>query len=153
MHRDMKPEEIDALLYSQTFGNLACQQDGKPYIIPLAFFYDLGTIYGQTMEGKKTEILRHHPQVCFHVQELQPDGWRSVLCWGMFEELDLSVPLAPPMITALQGLATRLGVVQQSVGVKVLFDAQEGMSAITGPKGTVFRIRVTEKTGRAFHAD
>ncbi len=152
MHRDMKPEEIDALLTSQTFGSLACQQDGKPYIIPLAYFYDFNAIYGQTMEGKKTEILRRNPQVCFHVQELQPDGWRSALCWGVFEEVDLSAPLTPAMLTALQGLAVRLGVVQQSVGVKVLFDAS-GASSAAGPKGTVFRIRVTEKTGRAFHSD
>lgn len=153
MHRDMTPEEIDALLSSQTFGQLACQEEGRPYIIPLAYYYDHGALYGQTMEGKKTEILRRSPHVCFHVQELMPDGWRSALCWGVFEEVDLTASLTAPMLEALRGLAARLGVVQQTVGVRVSFSPQDGLPIVSGPKATVFRIRVAEKTGRAFHPD
>ncbi len=153
MQRELTAAEMDALLESQVTGHLACQSGGRPYIIPLAYYHRDGVLYGQTMEGKKTEILRQHPDVCFQVQALGSDGWESVVCWGKFEEVDLSAPLAPELLESLAGLVARLGVVQQSVGVKVEFDASRSLPIVGQGHGTIFRIQITERTGRAFTAD
>ncbi len=150
MQRDLSAAEMEALLSAQVFGHLACQEGGKPYIIPLAYYYHDGVLYGQTMEGKKTRILRENPRVCFQVQQLTPNGWQSVLCWGVFEEVALDESLAPGVIAGLEGLATRIGAVQGAVGIHVTFSVSNGVPSQAAAHGTIFYIRVVEKSGRAF---
>ncbi len=154
MFADLNPEEIDGLLQMETIGHLACQQGGKPYVIPLAFYYHNGVLYGQTMEGRKTDILRQNPQVCFQVQQLQQDGWKSVLCWGNFEEIDLSAPMSPHLTEMLEQLSLRLNIVQHSIGVRVIFTpGQAPQARRPGEHGVIFRVIVNEKTDRKFTSE
>ncbi len=76
------------VLVSQVIGRLACSDGTKPYIIPITYTFDGTYIYGQTNEGKKLEILRNNPNICFEV-DMMTDmrNWKSVIVYGQFEEL------------------------------------------------------------------
>jgi nitroimidazol reductase NimA-like FMN-containing flavoprotein (pyridoxamine 5'-phosphate oxidase superfamily) len=80
--------QINNVLSSQVLGRLACTDGKQPYIVPVTFIYDGKAIYGQTNEGKKLNILRKNPAVCFEV-DMMTDmaNWQSVLVYGQFEEL------------------------------------------------------------------
>lgn len=86
--------------------------------------------------------MRQNPKVCFQVDDIDNmANWRSVIVWGEYEELD--------------------DIVQQNEGVAIMSDRFEpyAMSATVAPsphaktgekslRAVVFRIKVTEKTGR-----
>lgn len=81
--------QIENILNSQVIGRLACTDGKQPYVVPVTFKYDGEYLYGQTNEGKKLEILRKNPNVCFVVDRMTDmRNWESVLIYGKFEELD-----------------------------------------------------------------
>src|SRR4051794_24266857 len=80
--------EIETLLYKQMVGRLGCHDKDVIYIVPISYAYDGKDIYCHTYEGKKMEIMRSNPNVCFQVDDMMDMGnWKSVLAWGNFEEL------------------------------------------------------------------
>ncbi|MBI1344244.1 MAG: pyridoxamine 5'-phosphate oxidase family protein [Terrimonas sp.] len=81
--------EITNVLSSQVLGRIACCKKGKPYLVPVTYVYDGKNIYGQSLEGKKLDILRKHPKVCFEVDMMTDmQNWKSVLVYGKFRELN-----------------------------------------------------------------
>jgi uncharacterized protein len=81
--------EIDAFLRRQLVGRVGCHAEGKTYGVPVIYVWDGECVYVQSVEGRKTRIMRAHPQVCFEVDEYEPDGsWRSVILEGVYEELE-----------------------------------------------------------------
>jgi hypothetical protein len=85
---EMPPSEIDVFVVSQKVGRLGCHVGGETYVVPVIYAWDAGCIYVYTTEGKKVDMLRENPRVCFEIDEHQPTGaWRSVIVQGMFEEL------------------------------------------------------------------
>lgn len=80
--------QVNNVLMSQVMGRLACTDGTTPYIVPVTYAYDGTYIYGQTNAGKKLDILRQNPNVCFEVAIIMDmANWRSVLVYGKFEEL------------------------------------------------------------------
>lgn len=155
MHRTLTEDETNALLVSEMFGHLACHDGKRPYIVPLAYAYVQGVIYGQTTEGRKTEILRKNPQVCFQVQKQDGEVWRSVLCWGTFEELDMSRISEAEAVNVSKLLSEHLSGIQKNVGVSVKFSFDETSAAplsVEGRSSTIFRIVIDEKSGRSYTA-
>ena len=56
--------------------------------MPVSYAYDGKYIYGHTEEGLKINMMRENPSVCFEVDSLSNmANWKSVICWGEFEEL------------------------------------------------------------------
>lgn len=141
--------EIDALLAQQQFGHLGCCSDGKPYVFPMAYAFHHDVLYGQTTEGSKVEILRRNPHVCFQVQDVQEDGWRSVQCWGTFEELDFESLEHGEASRIVRMLSEHLGSMQSQVGVHISFGEGNKPSPmdVNGKLSTLFRIIVREKSG------
>ena len=81
--------QVNNVLISQVMGRLACTDGIHPYIVPVTYAYDGEYIYGQTNKGKKLDMLRKNPNVCFEVLVLTDmANWRSVLIFGKFEELE-----------------------------------------------------------------
>ncbi len=155
MEHMLSDAEIDSFLASQIFGHLGCADAGKPYVIPMAFAFHANVIYGQTTEGRKTEMLRKNPFVCFQVEHQNEKEWRSVMCWGSFEELDFEKMDKADAIDITKRLSEHLGEIQNTVGVVVPFSFGEKAEALTrnNKKSTLFRILVSEKTGRSFSPD
>lgn len=85
---ELTKNEMNNLLSSQVVGRIACCVDNAPYIVPVTYTFDGDYIYGQTLEGKKLEILRNNTQVCFEVDTMTDmRNWKSVIVYGRFEEL------------------------------------------------------------------
>lgn len=88
MSQDMKLEEIRGLLERNYYGHLGCVVREEMYIVPVTYAFRKDTLYGYTHPGKKYDMMRDNPNVCFQMEEVRrPQDWESVLCWGLFEEI------------------------------------------------------------------
>lgn len=62
----------------------------EPYLVPVLFTYKNNQIYiHSALEGRKIEILKSYPRICFEVSEFlgydpnkQLTSYNSVLCFG-----------------------------------------------------------------------
>jgi nitroimidazol reductase NimA-like FMN-containing flavoprotein (pyridoxamine 5'-phosphate oxidase superfamily) len=137
--------EIEKLLSKQVIGRIGCYYDDKVYVVPISYFYDGQYIYCHTYEGRKIEMMRKNPKVCFQVDHLQNmANWQSVIAYGEFEEL--TEPLARK--NALQKLHERQLPMISSETVHLSADWPFIPSELNKISGIAFRIRVDEKTGR-----
>lgn len=60
---------IDSILQEAQICRIAMSLDNLPYLVPVNFGYDGKSIYFHSAkEGKKIEILRENPVVCFEVE-------------------------------------------------------------------------------------
>jgi len=85
---ELNKREIIDFLESQFIGRLGCHVNGETYIVPVNFVYQDNAIYAHSGEGKKIEMLRANPRVCFQVDKIDSMfKWKSVILWGTFEEL------------------------------------------------------------------
>lgn len=80
--------EIENLLKRQVIGRIACHADGASYLVPTNYIYDGTSIISHSTQGKKIEMMRKNPEVCFEVEEIQSIfRWQTVIAWGRFEEI------------------------------------------------------------------
>lgn len=78
----------ESLLKQQVTGRIACHAHGVTYIVPVNYVYDGTYIYGHSSAGKKIDIMRQNPEICFEVDDIQSVfKWQSVIAWGTFEEV------------------------------------------------------------------
>ena len=84
----LNKDQINNILSSQVIGRLGCSDGNNVYVVPVTYTYDGECIYGQTKPGKKLDILRKNPKVCFEI-DLMTDmrNWQSILVYGTFQEL------------------------------------------------------------------
>ena len=81
-------EQINNILSSQVVGRLGCTDGKNVYVVPVTYTYDGQNIYGQTRPGKKLDILRKNPIVCFEIDVMTDmRNWQSILVYGTFQEL------------------------------------------------------------------
>jgi len=149
MHRELTTEEMKEVLAVEALGHLGCTDGERPYIIPMAFSYANGILYGQTTEGKKTDMLRGNPHCCFQIGSSKGFMWRSVLCEGEFEELNFEELNDPESIEAVRALTKRLSVIQDIVGIDIEFSDSNIPKPlkINGKQSTLFRIVITTMSG------
>ena len=63
------PKTIEEILKNSTIVRFAMVDDGKPYIVPLNYGYREGSLYIHcATEGRKLDILRKAPRVCFEIE-------------------------------------------------------------------------------------
>lgn len=137
--------EIDQLMESQLVGRIGCHANGQTYIVPVSYAYDGAYIYGYTYEGKKIDIMRTNPNVCFEVDDTRNlSNWQSVIAWGMFEELTNKKEREKALIK----LQERVLPVVSSETMRISPMWPFSIDNIEELQGIVYRIRLTEKTGR-----
>lgn len=86
---DLSESEVGDLLGRVGYGHLACCRDNRPYVVPVHYAYDDGAILIYTTQGKKFEIIRENPNVCFQVEEVADNQhWTSVMVEGVAEQID-----------------------------------------------------------------
>lgn len=62
-------EEIEKVIKQAEICRLAMSLDDVPYLVPLCFGYQRGVLYFHSADdGKKIEILRKNPNVCFEFE-------------------------------------------------------------------------------------
>jgi len=131
-------EQIDHLLRSETVGRIGVHADGRTYVVPTTYVYDGDAIYGHAAEGLKVRMMRASRSVCFEVDRITDmANWRSVIAWGLYEELSGDVAIA-----AMNLLRSRLAPLTASETA-----GPAGRAARDGIE-VAYRIRLTERTGR-----
>jgi|YelNatPaOPRAMG01_1025707.scaffolds.fasta_scaffold02275_19 hypothetical protein len=64
--------EIEEILTKAKVGRLGVCLNNKPYVVPIGFVYHNGKIYfHSTDKGKKIQIMKVNPSVCFEVDEYE----------------------------------------------------------------------------------
>ena len=136
MTRMLSDAEARDLMAGGRIGRLGCVDNGEPYVVPINYVFEDGTIYSHSLPGRKIEVLRAHPRACLQVDEIENDfEWRSVIAYGNFEEI--RVPSERRSI--LSKLLTRFPLLTPVESVM----AQDASS----PDSVVFRIIVDRITG------
>ncbi len=150
MFGELSNEQIEEVLKKQVIGRIGCYGDAQVYIVPVSYAYDGKYVYVRSFEGKKIEMMRKDPKVCFQVDDMQNmANWQSVIAWGEFEELS--------------------DVTERNKGLKILIDrhlplfsSETTHLGVNWPfppedlniiKGIVFRILLKDKTGRFEKSD
>ncbi len=143
---ELKEIEMDGLLKEQVMGRIACYADGSIYIVPVNYVYDGDFIYCHSAMGKKIEMMRKNPAVCFEVDEVTNTfRWKSVIVWGQFEE----ITGIEEKQQAMQSLIHRI----MPFSEKASDHPSHGITANESDIGTeveliIYRIKVEKKTGR-----
>ncbi len=144
MFGKLSTPEIEALINHQSLGRIACHADDKTYIVPVSYAYDGAYLYGHTYEGMKINMMRKNPNICFEVDNTKNlANWQSVVAWGVFEEL----PKGAEWDKAVKRLEERALPILHSETMQ-LTPEWPFPSDGEGVKGIIFRIHLTEKTGR-----
>ena len=133
--------QIDEVLRNGTIGRIGCISDGRAYVVPIAYVYENGCVYGHSVNGKKLQAMRAEPTVCFEVEQVDSlDTWRSVIAWGTFEALagDEAQAAMRLLIDRLMPLMPHSAAAHEHAA----------HSAHPVADATAFRIRLEEETGR-----
>jgi nitroimidazol reductase NimA-like FMN-containing flavoprotein (pyridoxamine 5'-phosphate oxidase superfamily) len=137
--------QMNNLLTMQTVGRIGYNDGKKSYITPVTYAFDGKYIYGQSNEGLKLDLMRKNPLVCFEVDSmLNMANWESVILWGNFEELqDAEGKKARAYLyNSILDLLTSSTVHLHEHG------STHEMENSNRIKRVMYRIRITEKTGR-----
>ena len=144
---NLSPDEIERLLQRETIARLGCHDGTRTYVVPITYAYVDGGLVGHSVEGLKLEILRKNPNVCVevdHVHDLA--NWSSVIAWGTFEELKGEE--AKHALALMQARFLALTVSETSVVPSILRSSDVRTRTGQSHKSAVYRICLTEKTGR-----
>jgi len=137
--------QIERFLESQIVGRIGCHANGETYVVPISYAYDGTYIYAHTYEGKKLDMMREEPRICFEVDTLGDlSEWKSVIGWGEFEELKDP----DEKRHALQILRDRNLPILSSVTMHLSADWPFHSDDTDYTDGVVFRIKLVDKTGR-----
>ena len=60
--RSLLEKEGEELLTSARIGRLGCVDNGEPYVVPVSYFFEDGSVYSHSLPGRKIDILRSHPR-------------------------------------------------------------------------------------------
>jgi nitroimidazol reductase NimA-like FMN-containing flavoprotein (pyridoxamine 5'-phosphate oxidase superfamily) len=141
----LNTNEIENLLEKQVIGRIGCYSGDRAYVVPVSYAYDGKYIYVHSFEGKKMEMMRKNPLICFQVDDMHNmANWQSVIAWGEFEEL--SNPTEREK--ALQILIDRHLPANSSETTHLGGTWPFSPKDLNNIKGIVFRIFLKEKTGR-----
>ncbi|MGH2531063.1 MAG: pyridoxamine 5'-phosphate oxidase family protein [Thermomicrobiales bacterium] len=112
--RELPDEQIEELLRTALVGRIACcahgagGDNGRPYVVPLAYGYDGEAIYAHSGMGKKIRLMRAQPLVSFEVDRAEAvDRWCSVIAEGTYEELPDAEARARAVAVIYPDAATR----------------------------------------------
>jgi uncharacterized protein len=143
---ELTPQQINAVLFNEVVGRIGCFEHGRPYIVPITYVFDGEAVYAHSADGLKIRMMRANPSVCFQVDQRENlANWRSVVAWGMYEELRGSAAM-----DALTLLVSRLMpfVISETVQLHEHGVPATGKELRNPPKHIMYRIRFTEMTGR-----
>ena len=143
---ELTAEQINAVLSSEVVGRVGCHGEGRTYIVPITYMFDGDAVYAHSAEGLKIRMMRANPHVCFQVDQRENlANWRSVVAWGVYEELH-----GKEALDALQLLVARLLPLVTSETLRLPADPSfaAGKTLVNAPKTIIYRIRLVERTGR-----
>ena len=85
---ELNEAQIEDLLKIQITGRIGSTDGILPYIVPINYVYNGKAIISHSAPGKKIDMMRKNPRVCFQVDDIKSIfNWKSVVAWGRFEEI------------------------------------------------------------------
>jgi nitroimidazol reductase NimA-like FMN-containing flavoprotein (pyridoxamine 5'-phosphate oxidase superfamily) len=137
MTRMLSEGEARELIAGAKIGRLGCVDNGEPYVVPINYLFEDGSIYSHSLPGRKIEALRAHPRACLQVDEIENDfEWRSVIAYGDFKEIRvqsdrrtvLSKLLARfPLLTPVESTMAKDASAPDSVVFRIIVDRITGV--------------------------
>lgn len=144
---ELTHEEIEQVLQRNTLGRLGCTDDETVYVVPVSYAYDGRYIIAHSTEGQKVQMMRHRPDVCFLVDEMQDmANWKSVITWGRFEEVTDEME-KQQMMELLFRKMLKLKVSETALPPHA-FEKRPRTRGAGYVKVVIWRIDVNKKTGR-----
>lgn len=141
----LNTNEIENLLKEQVVGRIGCYADDRAYVVPVSYAYDGNYIYVHSFEGKKMEMMRKNPMICFQVDDTHNmANWQSVIAWGEFEELSDVTKREKALKILIDRHLPLISSETTHLGGTWPFSPED----LNNIKGIVFRILLKEKTGR-----
>ena len=64
-------KQVEEMLSEQITGRLGCHHRGETYIVPVNYVYKNEFVYAHSGPGKKVDMMRKNPKVCFEVEEIE----------------------------------------------------------------------------------
>ena len=133
----LSPDEIEAILGRNKIGRIGCSVADRPYVVPITYAYDGAGVYCYSTLGRKIEVMRAQPRVCFQVDETDGiSNWRCVIAEGTYEELRDEAGRRAALVRLIPPNGSLIARVPDA-----------------GRQIVVFRLRLTDKTGRFERCD
>lgn len=137
---ELNKKEIMDLLAKQVIGRLGCHANDETYIVPVNYVYKDEYIYAHSGSGKKIEMMRQNPKVCFQVDHIADIfSWKSVILWGTYEEL-----FGEERQQAMQALIHRV----MPLTTKPSHEPSHAISAEYQDSLIVYKIKINYGSGR-----
>jgi len=141
----LEHDKIEEVLQQEVVGRIGCHADGETYVVPVSYAYDGKYVYVRSGPGKKLDMMRKNPFVCFQVDTMRNMAdWKSVIAFGYFEEITSAVERD----AAVKILLKRILPMVSSETTHLSADWPFQPKDTTEVKGIFFRIRLSEKSGR-----
>ena len=141
----LQETEIEDILKNSLVGRIGCHADGETYVVPISYGYDGHYVYCHALEGKKTEMMRKNPRICFLVDEMKDmANWKSVLVQGKYEELTESEQRDHAIKILLNRFLPIISSETTHLGKDWPFHPDNSDEI----DGIIFRIDIAKKTGR-----
>lgn len=150
MFETLNNGQIENVISENFVGRLGCHADDKTYVVPVSYAYDGKYIYVRSFEGLKINIMRKNPKVCFQVDSLKDMAdWKSVIAWGTFQELTNEEDRKEGLKILISRILPTISSETMKLSPVWPFPTDD----FTKIEGIVFRIQLTEKTGRCENLD
>ena len=137
VHRTLTVGQAFEIIKVGKLGRLGCIDRDEPYVVPVNYLTDNGSIYSHSLPGKKIDAMRMNPRVCFQVDQIDDEfHWRSALATGKFEEVKspkdrraiLGKLLAVfPNLTPVESMAVEDAAAPDSVVFRIVIDQVTGV--------------------------
>lgn len=87
--RVLSDAEAREVINAGKVGRLGCIDKDEPYVVPINYLLDEGSVYSHSLPGRKIDAMRAHPRACLQVDQIYDNShWRSAIAFGNFEEID-----------------------------------------------------------------
>jgi nitroimidazol reductase NimA-like FMN-containing flavoprotein (pyridoxamine 5'-phosphate oxidase superfamily) len=132
MTRTLSEAEAQNLIASSKIGRLGCVDNGEPYVVPVNYLFEDGSIYSHSLPGRKINAMRTHSRTCLQVDEIVSDFlWRSVIAFGNFEEIRVpsdrrsilsKLLVRFPLLTPVESVMARDANAPDSIVFRIIVD-------------------------------
>ncbi|RZK43076.1 MAG: pyridoxamine 5'-phosphate oxidase family protein [Pedobacter sp.] len=137
---DLNKKQLIDLLEGQVIGRLGCHADDETYIVPINYVYRDKAIYAHSGPGKKIEMMRKNPKVCFQIDSIENTfRWKSAILWGKYQELE-----GQERQQAMQGILQRVMTLRD----KAWIPSSHAIDPALHKDLIVYKILIEEGTGR-----
>ena len=137
MTRVLSDVEALDVIRSGKVGRLGCIDNQEPYVVPINYLVDEGSIYSHSLPGRKIDAMRAHRRACLQVDQIDDDfHWRSAIAFGNYEEITLPADrreilgkllLRFPSLTPVESMIVRDGAAPDSIVFRIVVDRVTGV--------------------------